>query len=86
MNTHLLLDTSLGPAPADSRKLIVQVRLIHSDLAGAAFVPANGADAALQILEVDFEPDGVLAVGVVVRLGGGERRACEHLGGTHDGR
>lgn len=82
-DTHLLLDASLGPAPADRCKLVVQVRLIHRNLAGAAVVPANGADAALQVLEVHFEPDGVQSVRVVVRLGCGERRAREHLGVTH---
>lgn len=85
MYVYLLLDTSLRSAPADRRKLVIQVRLIDRNPADAALVPADGADAALHVLEVDFEPHGVQAVGVVVRLGGRERRASEHLGLTHFG-
>lgn len=82
---YLSLDTGLRTPPADGRESVVQVRFVDSDGAGAAAIAVDGADATEGVLEVDFGPDAVETVRVVVGLGERERSTGEDCG-LHCGR
>lgn len=77
---YLYLNTSLRTTPADCRKPVIQVSFVNSDSTLAAEFPVDSADAAESVLEVDFRPDAVEAVRVVVGLSNREGSAGEDFG------
>lgn len=86
---YLGLNTSLRTAPANRAKAVIHVRLVDGDGAGTAAVAVDGTDATLGVLEVDFGPDAVAAMRVVVGLGERERSTGQdcglHCGWSMDG-
>lgn len=75
--THLWLNKGLGSTPANGCECVIEVRFLDSDAAGTAASSVDCSDAAEGILEVDFRPHAIEAVGVVMGLGHGEGSAGE---------